>query len=216
MSKLQHMRSKTARVLAPANEALVFPALSSEPATPKANSSVSAHLNPQHRHGLGLLLVRGPFAGPAEVTLASKQVYPVVHCSIEPTQPKPVISMKPPPMPSITGVIPQTTSMVGLPYDWLMDLEIWPNKSIPDICSYHLSLSLSFTTYSQYLFVPSNLLQKLSKVFFRYICKPSNISWAPPTISAVWPLHIWLPMTSLTITSLQPTSFVEIWLNIHW
>ena len=108
MSKLQHMRSKTARVLAPANEALVFPALLSEPATPKAKSSVSAHLNPQHRHGLGLLLVRGPFAGPAEVTLASKQVYPVVHCSIEPTQPTPVIRMKPA-MPSITGVIPQAT-----------------------------------------------------------------------------------------------------------
>jgi len=89
-----------------------------------------------------------------------------------------------------------------------MDLEIWTKKSISDLSVLiTLSLSLGFTTYSQYLFVPSNLLQKLSKVFFRYILKPSNVSWAPLTISAVWPLDIWPLTSSFTIISLQPTLF---------
>lgn len=68
------MSNKTNRVLAPANEVLAFPRLSTKPATPKPNASVSAHLSPQHSRGVVLLLVQGPFAGPVEVTLANKQV----------------------------------------------------------------------------------------------------------------------------------------------
>lgn len=49
-----------------------------------------------------------------------------------------------------TGHLYSTTSMVGLPYDWLMDLKIWTNKIISDLSVLiTLSFSLSFTTYSQ-------------------------------------------------------------------
>lgn len=75
-------------VMAPADEAQDFPALSSEPARPKVILSV-AHLNPQHRPGpkkhitgmaLKMLLVQDPSVA-VEGTRTSKQMdcHPRLH-----------------------------------------------------------------------------------------------------------------------------------------